>query len=65
MFTMKVFCDSGSCKFNLNGECRTSAVSVRDGGCLTFRPSGSEERDNDPVTFWGHLAATPEEADRE
>jgi hypothetical protein len=62
---MKVFCNSKSCKFNLMGECRTSAVSIRDGGCLTFRPSSSKERDNDAVVFWGHLAASPEEADRE
>ncbi len=56
---MKVFCDRDRCRFNLNHECRTSAISVSAGECSTFELQEGAGSDSGGVTFWGHLSIEP------
>ena len=60
---MKVFCRRSTCRFIIKGECRTSSISVGDGGCSTYQQESSTGRDGDPVAFWGHLSISPPVAD--
>ncbi|HDY69832.1 MAG TPA: hypothetical protein ENH54_02735 [Actinobacteria bacterium] len=56
---MKVFCSSGSCRFVINGECRTSSISVGGDGCATYQPDDGAAGDREALAFWGHLAIDP------
>ena len=62
---MNVFCNRESCRFQLNQQCRTSAISVERGRCTTYAAlDAGQAKDGNPV-FWGHLEATPNEENQE
>lgn len=57
---MKVFCGRTDCRFSMNEECRTSAISVDGSGCTTYEPGITQDTGIEETTFWGHLLAHPE-----
>jgi hypothetical protein len=62
---MNVFCNNESCKFQLNQLCRTSAISVEQGKCTTFKPVAAGQVKTKSSVFWGHLEALPTPDDQQ
>lgn len=57
---MNVFCNRETCRFQLNQQCRTSAISIEQGECTTFAALAEGQVKADSVVSWGHLEAKPE-----